>query len=515
MPIGWPSSTRCSPFTSLEAKTGPRRSSTRSEPATRPLETYANLEALTFYDQALGLVPRDEPKLKADIMKKLAIVTQYVGDADASLRHAESAVEIFERLGDKGSAVAMHLHIQMLYTWQWDGAREDSGLKHLESAAALVNDAPDSVEKGLVYQRTGHGYLHRSQPITTLDWAQKAVDMFARLGVTRGTSLGTALTYVGRIDEGIAYSERNWEPVRKEAIPVVMAVMGHELSLTLALARDVPRATEWGERVLPELVKASPVFEVMMRRPLAWIYALSGDMAKADESCQAIERIEATTLLGCVYEDAAAAGYHYLRRGDWDMARAYLERALPLYRERSNLAALSGCCLVLGNLHLVEGNLAQAEELLLRSLEMSRGGSNALMELWALPLLCELALKTGQHARAAEYIGRGFELLEADRKWYGLPGPLFLVKGILAAEERRWDVAMTSFETARALARQYRLPGDEARVLSEWGLMHRARGHAGDREAAGAKLGAGLEIFRRTGAKKDVEKVLANMGKED
>jgi len=473
---------------------------------------YANREALAFYEQALRLVPDEEPKLQAEIQKKLAIVTQYLGDADASLRYAESAVEIFERLGDKGNAVAMHLHIQVLYTWQWDGAREDLGLKHLEAAAALVEDAPDSVERGLVYQRTGHGYLHRSQPITTLDWAQRAVDMFARLGVAMGTSRGTALTYLGRIDEGIAYSERNWEPVRKAAIPVVMAVMGHELSLTLALARDVPRATEWGERVLPEVVKASPVFEAMVRRPLAWVYALSGDVAKGEETCQAIERIEANTLLGCVYEDAAGIGYHYLRRGDWEKARTYLERALPLYRERGNLAALSGCSLVLGNLHLEEGNFDQAEELLLKSLEMSRRGSSVLMELWALPLLCELSLKTGQHVRAAEYLGRGFELLGPDRNWYGLPAPLFLAKGMLAAAQRRWDEGTTSFETAHAIARRYLLPGDEARALCEWGLMHRARGQAGDREAAETKLGASLEIFRRTGAKKDVEKVLA--GKE-
>ncbi len=472
-------------------------------------QAFANREALALYEQALGLLGEENRGQRADVQKKLATVAQYLGDADASLRHAESAVELFEELGDKRNAVAMHLHIQMLYGMQWDGAREDLGLKHLEAAAALVENDPDSVEKGLVYQRTGHLYLHRAEPTTTLAWAQRAVDMFARLGVPMGTSLGTALTYTGRIDEGIAYSEKNWEPVLKAAIPVVMAVMGHELSLTLALARDVPRATEWGERVLPEVVKASPVFEAMLRRPLALIYTLSGDVAKAEETCQAVEKIEGKTLLGCIYEDAAAAGFHYLRRGEWDKARNYLERAIPLYEERGNLSALSACSLILGSLNLEAGHFPHAEELLLRSLDVSRSGSNVLIELWALPLISEVYVRMREPARAAEHVKRGFHLLKPDRNWYGLPAAMLLAKGMLAGAERNWDEAAACFEKAIAINRRYRLPYDEAKTLYEWGLMCAARGRPGDRENAEKQLNSSLEIFQRTSATKDVEKVLA------
>ncbi len=472
-------------------------------------QAYANREALALYEQALGLLAAEDLQQRAEVLKKLATICQYLGDADASLRHAESAVDLYEKLGDKRNAVAMHLHIQVLYGWQWDGAREDLGLKHLEAAAALVENDPDSVEKGLVYQRTGHLYLHRAQPTTTLTWARGAVDMFARLGVPMGTSLGTALTYTGRIDEGIAYSEKNWEPVLKAAIPVVMAVMGHELSLTLALARDVPRATEWGERVLPEVVKTSPVFEAMLRRPLALIYTLSGEIAKAEEACRAVERIEGKTLLGCIYEDAAAIGFHYLRRGEWEKARDYLERAIPLYQDRSNLSAFSACSLILGHLDLETGNFPRAEELLLRSLEIARTGSNVLVELGVLPLLSELYLKTGRHDRVAEHVRRGFELLNSDRNWYGLPAPLYLAEGMLASAGGNWDEAATSFDKAIAINRQYRLPYDEARVLCESGLMHLARGRPEDRAAAEMKLNASLKLFQRIGAKKDAEWVLA------
>jgi class 3 adenylate cyclase/tetratricopeptide (TPR) repeat protein len=470
---------------------------------------YANREALALYEQALALVGPDDRPARANLLKALATVTQYLGDADASLGHAEAAVELYERLGDKGNAVAMHLHIQMLYTWQWDGAREDMGLKHLEAAAALVENDPDSVEKGLVYQRTGHGYLHRSQPVTTLEWAQKAVDMFARLRVPMGTSLGTALAYHGRVDEGVAYSERNWEPVRKAAIPVVMAVMGHELSLVLALARDVTRAAEWGERIVPEVVKASPVFASMLWRPLAWVYGLSGDVEKGEKTCQALERIEAETRLGCIYEDAAGLGFLYLRRGEWDKARNYLERAAGLYEERSNLSALNGCRLVLGYLHLEMGNLTPAESLLRRSAEMARHGGNVLVELWAIPLLCEVYLKTGGSEQADACLERGFGLLTPDRAWYGLPAPLLVAKGMLAGHQQEWDEAVEVFERAIEISRQNRLPYDVARALYECGLAHASRGKPGDRASGRAKLTESLEIFQQIKAVKDVERVMA------
>src|SRR5262249_24647153 len=103
----------------------------------KAVRAHANREALALYEQALAVVGPDEAA-RADVLKNLAIVTQYLGDADTSLRHAEGAVELYEKLGDKPNAVSVHLHIQMLYTWQWDGAREDMGLKHLEAAAALV-----------------------------------------------------------------------------------------------------------------------------------------------------------------------------------------------------------------------------------------------------------------------------------------------------------------------------------------------------------------------------------------
>jgi tetratricopeptide (TPR) repeat protein len=131
-----------------------------------------------------------------------------------------------------------------------------------------------------------------------------------------------------------------------------------------------------------------------------------------------------------------------------------------------------------------------------------------LFELWVLPVLAELYIKIGQPEKAAEYVDRGFELMKPDQNWYGLPAPMYLARGMLAAARKDWDTATESFARAIQNNRQYQLPWDEAKALYERGLMYLARSGKGDRDKAHEDLDEALTIFQKAGAKKDAEKVL-------
>jgi len=316
------------------------------------------------------------------------------------------------------------------------------------------------------------------------------------------------LTYTGRIDEGIAYNEKNWDSVMKGGNPLIIAILGHELTLSRALLRDVPKGREWGERVLPEVKKAGYRFEGHLRRPLSIIYALSGEVAKAEEACEAEKRIESKTLMSCFFEDAACIGFYYLRQGEFDRAREYLDWAIQIHKERNNVGAISACYFTLGCLNLEQKNYLEAEKRLSFSLEICRKGGNVIFELWVLPVICELFLKTGQPEKATEYLARGFELLRPDQNWYGLPAPLYLAKAMLATEQQDWKTATEFFNKAIDLSTQYELAWDEAKTDFEWGMMALARNRAGDRETALEKFDYALEIFRKIGAQKYIKIVL-------
>jgi tetratricopeptide (TPR) repeat protein len=476
----------------------------------RAVEVFAWHAARNHFENALRFLKEENLEQRAEVLKKLAVITEGELDLEPSLSYAHSAMELFEKLGDKRNELDMLMHIQMLYQGGYmDGSMEDKALKYLEKAAGIVENEPDTQEKGLIYQRTSHLYLHRGQPATTLAWAQRAVDLFARLGVPMGTSLGTALTYTGRIEDGFAYNEKNWEPVLQAGNPRIIGILGHELSLTRALLRDVQKGREWGERVLPEVKKAGHRFEGLLWRPLALIYTLSGETSKAEEACQAEKKIESKTLMSCFFEGAAAIGFYYLRQGEWDRAGEYLDWAISVHQNRNNVAALGACSFTLGSLELEQNNYPEAEKLLLGSLDICRKGGNVIFELWVLPVICELYLKMGQVEKAAGYVDRGFELLKPDQNWYGLSAPIYMAKGMLATKKQDWKTATEFLEKAIHQNRQYQLPWDEAKSFYKLGMMAMGRDREGDRETAHEKFDCALEIFERIEAKKDVEKVLS------
>lgn len=481
----------------------------------RAAAAFSNREALALYRRALELRQGEERTTEAELLHKLGTVSLLVGDAAASLRYVEGALEVYEALGDKRNVLRMHLDISRLSTDGYgDAAQEDRARRHLEAVAASVETDPDSLEKGLIYQRAAHLYLHRGQPSASLDWVHRAVDLFARLNIPMGTSLGTILSYTGRVDEGVAYNERNWDAVVAAANPLVIAGLGHELAVTLALARDVPRARAWGEKALPLAMKASPVFEGMLRRPLALIYALSGEAAKGEEACEAVVRIERETQLGCIFEDAASVGVFYTRRGQWKRARSHLETTLAKNRGR-NVAAYGACLVALGELEGKEGDLKSAHAMLTEALEISRSGGNVLLEIWGLTGLAETALGMERLDIVDACVGRALALLDAARAGNGLPGALGIVRGQLASARLDWAEARGHFEQAIAVTRAFELRYDEARAQQGLGMMRLRDGSADGHAQAVDALRRARGLFQHVAADRDLEAVggaLARLG---
>jgi len=447
---------------------------------------------------------------KADVLTKLADTEAFSGDFSAAGKHYEEALELYHKLGDLPNVAMAHLMLARGFAAGGLGlGNEVEALKHMEAALAIAEPGPNTPEKAFAYQFIAHQHLHTEEPTTCLVWAQKAVDLFQKLGMFMGTSLGTAQARTGEVDKGIEYQEDNWEPTLQGGNPGAIMMCGHDIILTHTLVRNMPRALEWGATILREVTKTGAVFLNAVNRPLVLMYTLSGEISKAMETCQTVESVESKTAgLVCWLEGSVSPGFLRFRLGEWDKAGEVLQAAVSAHEDRHNAAGVNACSFALGSLNMELGDYPKAEELLLRSLEICRKGGNLVSELWVLPVLAELYLKMGQPDKAAEYVDRGFELLKPDRNWYGLPAPMYLAKGMLATAQEDWEAAAESFGKAIQLNRRYQLPWDEAKTLYERGLMHLARGQEGDREKAHADLDEALAIFQRVEAKKDVEKVL-------
>jgi tetratricopeptide (TPR) repeat protein len=447
---------------------------------------------------------------KAEVLTKLAYTAWFAFDFGAAIKHSQEALKIYQKLGDLDNVAKMHLHLGRLNCGAPVGVgSEGKGLEHAEAALAILEPGPDTVDKALIYQNLARLNIHKDDPATSVVWAQKAGDLFQRLGIFMGTSLGTSQARVGEIDKGIKYQENNWEPTLQGGNAFATFMCGDDIILTHTMVRNIPRALEWGERVLLEITKMGDVGLGLINRTLMLTYTLSGQISKAMEAWQYLEsHINKESRHPGLLEDSAVPGFLYLRLGEWDKAQEILKWALSASEDRRNFVAANACCVTLGSLSLEEENLPRAEELLLKSLGICRRGGNLVSELWVLPVLAELYLKMSQPDKAAEYVDRGFELMKPEQNWYGLPAPVYLAKGMLATARKDWDTATDSFDTAIQINRRYQLPWDEARTLYERGLMYLARGGQGDRDKAHEDLDEALAIFQKVGARKDVEKAL-------
>jgi len=453
----------------------------------------------------------EELAKKAEVLSKLALTEAASGDFSASFKHSQEALELYQKLGDLANVVMAHVNLARLFAGGPLGCGDQvKALKHVEAALDILEPGPDTAEKAFAYQFVAHQHLRTDEPGTALVWAQKAVELFRKLDMFMGTSLGTAQARVGEIDTGIEYQEKNWEPTFQSGNPLAMMVCGHDIILTHTLARNIPRALEWGETIVPEVTKAGAMFLNNVNWTLVLMYTLSGEISKAVEACQMLESHESKPGAGgaCWLEGSVSPGFLHFRLGEWDKAGEVLQAALSAHEDSHSATGANACSLTLGSLNLELGNYAKAEELLLRSLQICRKGGNLVFELWVLPVLAELCLRMGQPDKAAEYLDRGFELLKPDRNWYGLPAPMYLAKGMLATARQDWETAADAFGKAIQVNRQYQLPWDEAKTLYERALMYLARGREGDREKAHEDLDEALVIFQRVEAKKDVEKVL-------
>jgi len=148
----------------------------------------------------------EELAKKAEVLRKLAESEWWTGDIGA-LKHSQEALELYQELNDLPNVAMMHRFLATVFDAAAPGVGDETkALRHAEAALAILEPGPDNLEKGLTYQTMAHMHLHTDEPATSVIWAQKAADLFEKLGMFMGTSLGTAQARVGELDTGYRIS---------------------------------------------------------------------------------------------------------------------------------------------------------------------------------------------------------------------------------------------------------------------------------------------------------------------
>ena len=180
------------------------------------------------------------------------------------------------------------------------------------------------------------------------------------------------------------------------------------------------------------------------------------------------------------------------------MAARYAEEWLPWAERTGDLPDIHG---LLAERELLQG---RPDAALARLTPLLDHPGTAPIELTPLlPLVAWAHLERGEVATAAEAVARGIAHARAQHHRLALVNAL-RVQAMVATRQGCWAQAEQALEEGLALARRMPYPYAEACLLHVSGALHAQKGEP---EPACERLEAALEIFRRLGARKDVESV--------
>jgi len=439
-------------------------------------------------------------------LEKLAGALESMGRYGAVLAVLERAADLLRSAGDLDGLGRVEAWIAGVHNAQ---GTQPAGVARLEAVVELLESHGPS--RGLAY----------------------AYCMLASLFTTNGQA-GRSLMLV------------------KHATAMVQAVGDYRLQFDLAMSHSqalmFAGLSDAALQTVEELVRLTervnnPIDREQALSSRAWLHESRGEYEPAWRAAEgALALAEQLRIPNRVIWNTLRLGVIAFLMGDWPRARTYIERAAALGRE---VGVVGGYAYVtplcdLGRLCLAEGRWAEAthyfetvlavladtgERILslvahgqLAERDVLRGNPAAAIARLAplldrpdqdeplvmdfiLPVLAWAYFELGEMDLAADAtanaIGRG----RAATCRYGLVHALRVRALILLASEH-WVEAAEALEEGLALARSMPYPHGEGRLLYVYGLLEARHGEPAP---AQAYLDAALVIFRRLGARHDIE----------
>jgi tetratricopeptide (TPR) repeat protein len=254
-----------------------------------------------------------------------------------------------------------------------------------------------------------------------------------------------------------------------------------------------------------------------MTANIAGVYRNNGDLQKAVETAEeAIQVSKKTGHLTSLLVALFIRGDIYRTMGEWDKAYEYYVQALEIAERIHHHWLL---CLInssLGRLYYEKEEYGKAEEILQKQIgviEKIGGKTRCPAQLFSMGFvpyvwLSGVHLKMGKLKEAKNLTDEAYEaaVKSKSRLYMALANR---VRGMLFSSQKDWESAIESFEKSK---REFEAMGalpELVQTLYEYGLTYLQRNQEGDREKAHSLLDQALEISRKIGAKKWIEKIIA------
>jgi tetratricopeptide (TPR) repeat protein/transcriptional regulator with XRE-family HTH domain len=467
---------------------------------------HANVAAEGYYrDLTAALDHLGRTLETARAREKLGAVLHTLGRYEEALAVLNQAVETYGAAGERESLARTLAHIGRVHDRRGtplDGiARIQPLLEHLDAMGPSHGLAALYAALPLLYFFSGR----YGEQLAAAERARELAHLVRddQLVAQAGLALGWALPLLGQAQEGLCVLEETCALAEAVGDLYTLSEAAGSVGLVSALQGEIARSSAAFDRAVAaaeRLGDPDQIAHLWSQRGMPAFYAGRWNQARADfeRGLVLTRQVEASSKL--VYA-LSWQGQMLFRAGEWETAVPYLEEGVALAARNAERQGLRTMQTLLAERDLLEGRPDVARDRLIPLCD--RPGLEEQDVTLLLPTLGWAYLELGDMAAAEEVATQAVRRARSQTIRVALVEALW-VQAMLAIRQEQWAAATCALEAGLEMAQAMPYPYAEGRLLHVYGQMHLQLG-----EPAQARewLEAALAIFRRLGARKDVERV--------
>jgi tetratricopeptide (TPR) repeat protein len=423
---------------------------------------------------------------RAAILLRLGRIRCFYENREQGLAHLETALKIYEKIGDDQHAGEIHSHLGRVFGVFGPRMHVGHALTHLQRAEILLRQTGEEHSLGLLYTGLAITNFEKMLIDESLTASKKAMEIYARLG-ERESWAGAAgnhaqcLMVKGKLAQAVALLDEIAGAAADSTNPDTLPQMTWLYGWYHVLMKNPREAAR-----LYRLGLEKPGFLTSLRTGSEFLTVCElamGDLAGA-------KRLATENIVNDSFRSRIA-----FYNGDWKPSAELLERffdwAVNIDSEWNQLNTLAYVI----ELRRVCGDYRGAAAAFEQALSLYRP-DDFFWEIRLRPQIAMACIDAGQNKRAAEHQEYCRRILAEQENWLGQAGPFWRAEGAVAAAQDRLEESDHNFEKSVEICKQYFMPWEEADTLYYWG---RALLHAGQPHRAREKLDAAIKTYRDHG----------------
>jgi tetratricopeptide (TPR) repeat protein/KaiC/GvpD/RAD55 family RecA-like ATPase len=482
---------------------------------------YANAGVVSYFQSALMLLAEKEGGLqeKECVLERLGDVKKLVGEYEACMKFWAEGLQLRNQLCENLNVARLHRKMANVL-WE-DIGDVEKGKQHFDEALKILEAEPENVELARLYEDMAHMHYRVGSVPQARSWAEKGLELAKKLNAhevvaNSSISLGAAFQMAGDWQGAVECDERALKIALDNGYIEIASRAYNALGGTLPF-EQWERAIECYEKGLELARKVGVVqLECMISMNLSNMLFQMGNMDRAvsllEESVALSRR---TGNLPNLSVSMMLLGEANVVWGEWEKGEQYYNEALDLSQRMNQHGLIANCYQHLGFLDMLKEDYARASEFFERAYEVSEKAGAKYNQMVSALLIIWSYIEMGEIEKANNLLNK-FHTFAREVKDNFLIATAEALSGMMLRSQKQYAESIGIFEKTLKEWESLKANTWTSYYFAKWVLCEYARAYLernqqGDLGKAEELLSQALEIFRKLGAKREIEKVEARI----